>query len=67
VQRLPGQRHHFGSGLRANRIACSASERNALLISSDTPAARAAAIIRSKACATSGRMPLPWRMANGPP
>ena len=63
---VPGRATHFGSGWRANRIACSASERNALLITSATPSALAAAAIRSNACATSGRIGFPWRYASGP-
>lgn len=63
---VPGRATHFGSGWAANSAACSALERNALVISSATPSARAAAARRSKAAATSGRMGLPCRCASGP-
>jgi hypothetical protein len=59
---VPGGATHFGLGLAANRRACSASERKALLIDSDRPASlRAAAAMRSNAAATSGRIGLPIR------
>ena len=63
---FPGGATHFGSGCAANRAACSASLRKAEVMSSATPSARAAAAMRSKASATSGRIGLPWRWANGP-
>ena len=62
----PGGATHFGSGLRANSTACSASVRNALAMTSAIPSARAAAAMRSNACATSGRIGLPWRYAERP-
>ena len=55
-----------GSGCAAKSRACSASLRKADVMSSATPSARAAAAMRSKASATSGRIGLPWRSANGP-
>ena len=64
--KCPGGATHFGSGCAAKSRACSASERKALLIDSEIPAARAAAAIRSNAIATSGRIGLPWRYASGP-
>ena len=48
------------------RRACSASDLKPELIASVTPAAEAAAAIRSKAAATSGRIPCPCLMTRGP-
>ena len=62
----PGRATHFGSGCWANSTACSAFERNALAITRWIPARAAAAAMRSKARATSGRIGLPWRWASGP-
>ncbi len=58
---VPGGATHFGFGLAANSRACSASERNALVIDNVIPSRRAAAAMRSNACATSGRIGLPIR------
>ena len=58
---MPGRATHW-SGVRAKRIACSVSERYALLMSSAT---RAAASMRSNAMATSGRIGLPCGDASG--
>ena len=62
----PGGATHFGSGWRANSTACSAFERKPLTTTSETPSRRAAACMRSKAAATSGRIGLPWRCSSGP-
>jgi hypothetical protein len=59
---VPGGATHFGFGFCANSSACSASDLKALLIERTRPASRrAAAAMRSKATATSGRTGLPIR------
>ena len=63
---VPGGATQRGSGFCAQSSACSASERKPSLTSSETPSAAAAAAIRSKAAATSGRIPSPWRYSSGP-
>ena len=48
---LPGGATQLGSGCRRHSSACSASDRNALVMISATPSARAARSIRSNASA----------------
>ena len=62
----PGGATHLGSGCAAKSLACSSSLRNAEVMTRSTPSARAAAYMRSNASATSGRIGLPCRRANGP-
>jgi hypothetical protein len=57
----PGGATQVGSGWRSQSSACSASDRNPEVTTRVWPAPRAAAAIRSKAAATSGRMPSPFR------
>jgi hypothetical protein len=56
----PAARPTAGPAAGAKSAACSAFERQALVIVSATPSARAAASMRSKARATSGRICSPW-------
>ena len=63
---FPGGATHFGSGWAANSLACSALLRNAETMISAMPSSRAAAFMRSKASAVSGRIGLPCLYANGP-
>ena len=56
----PGGATQVGSGWAAKSAACSASERKPELTTSESPARAAAAAMRSKAAAVSGRMPSPF-------